>query len=100
MRVELFSHLADLTLTREKHKDVAGPLGDQFIARIDDRLGEVALLAANVCEFVRLTGLGLEDERPVAHLNGVGAARHLNDGGGVQVARAILLPEELSKARS
>ena len=66
----------DLPLAAEEDQDVAGALGGQLVDRVADRLdlvADVLLVAVAV-----LVALGELDQRPVAHLDRVGAAGHLD----------------------
>ena len=55
--------VADLALAGEEHEDVAVALAQEFGDRVADRVGLVEIVV----------------DRPVAHLDGVGAPRHLDD---------------------
>ena len=68
--VERVRGVPDLPLAGEEHQDVARPLGGQLAHRGDDRLG---LVADDRLALVVL--LGQLDQRPVADLDRVGAAR-------------------------
>ena len=65
----------DLPLAGQEHQDVAGPLGGELLDRVDDRLGLVP--DDRLALLVLLRQL---DERPVADLDRVGPAGHLDDG--------------------
>ena len=65
--------VADLPLPAEEHQDVPGALAAQLVDRVQDPLGLVAVV------------VGVLPERPVADLDRVGAARHLDHRGAAEM---------------
>ncbi|MEY9210640.1 hypothetical protein ABH917_000086 [Thermobifida halotolerans] len=76
--------VADLALPAEEDQDVAGALGAQLVHRVADALDLVAVVGDGVGVIV-VVRQRLRLQRPVAHLDRVGAARDLDDGGVVEV---------------
>ena len=74
--------VADLPLAGEEDQDVAGALGGQLVDRVADRLDLVA-----VGSVARRLVASL-DQRPVADLDRIGPAGHLDDRRGLAVARS------------
>lgn len=77
--------LADLPLSGEEDQHVTGALGGQLVDSIGDGLGEVAFDRVDVLELIVLVHLWFEHERPVADLDGIGAAGDLDDRRGLEI---------------
>ena len=74
LALEHVGGVADLPLARQEDQDVAGRVGEQLVDGVLDRLGLVAEDRLTLLVVVRLL-----EQRPVAHLDRVGAAGDLDD---------------------
>ena len=71
--------VANLSLTRQEHKNVTGADTRQLIDRINDRVHQIALFLGLRSGRRRIAGgLGIRLYWPVAHLHRIQPARHLN----------------------
>ena len=73
--------VVDLALARQEDEHVARTLCGEFVDGVDDRLHLIAVVARIV--------VGPLTERPVPHLDRVGAAGDLDDGGGNTTGREV-----------
>src|SRR5665811_1604650 len=80
--VERLCGIPDLTLTRQEDKHITGR-GVAFGPQLLDGLTDAG-------DLVPVVIWGLAHERPVAHLDGIGAPGHLDDGSVVEMLRESL----------